>query len=68
MIDTVFVLDVCPSSVADTLHVPISGTASVQTPVLSDVPVIVFEPFVAVTVAPADTVTISCGTIPSEIA
>ena len=57
-------LDVCPFSVADTLHVPISGTASVQTPVLSDVPVIVFEPFVAVTVAPADTVTTNYGAIP----
>ena len=64
MIDTVFVSDVCPPSVADTLHVPISGTASVQTPVLSDVPVIVFEPFVAVTVAPEDTVTTSCRAVP----
>ena len=58
--DTVFVSDVFPPSVADTLHVPVSGTVSVQRPVLSAVPLIVLEPFVAVTVAPALVVTTIC--------
>ena len=67
MIVTAFVSDVFPSSVADTLHVPASGTISVHVPLI-DVPLTDRLPFVAVTVAPDVTVTMICSSVPSVTA
>jgi hypothetical protein len=48
--------ELCPLLVADTVHVPASGSVSVHVPP-ELVPDTVFEPFVAVTAAPLSTVT-----------
>ena len=62
-ISTVSVLVFAPST-AVTLHSPASESTSVHVPSAPAVPLTVFEPFVAVTVAPTLVVTTSCGVTP----